>query len=65
MLTRIWILFLPATLEQTHCVDIIGGPSGLGDGHILPAWELEARAELLSNDIEEGHSAGENNMQGG
>lgn len=38
MLTRIWILFLPATLEQTHCADVIGGPSGLGDGHILPDW---------------------------
>lgn len=29
MLTRIWKLFLSATLEETHCVDVIGGPSGL------------------------------------
>lgn len=48
MLTRIWILFLPATLEQTHYVDVIGGPSGLGDGHILPDWREQSFSPMTS-----------------
>lgn len=48
MLTRIWILFLSATLEQTHCADAIGGPSGLGDGHILPDWGSLGREQSFS-----------------
>ena len=68
MLTRIWPLCLPATLEQNHCANAIGGPGG---GHIgsgvdtsYLTGELGARVKALSNGVEESHSVGENSMQG-
>lgn len=40
--------FVPETLEQQHCADVIGGSSGLGDGHILPDWGSLGRERMLS-----------------
>ncbi|CAP93088.1 hypothetical protein PCH_Pc16g04180 [Penicillium rubens Wisconsin 54-1255] len=40
--------FVPATLEQQHSADVIGGSSGLGDGHILPDWGSLGRERMFS-----------------